>query len=184
MIVGDDDAAGAVGHGVGEDFARVHRAFVRQADGDDAYIDNLMRAVERGAEEVFLLAVGVVADERQHVGGHCDFHALRLDPPAGELDRGEEERRLGVTDARERREVSAADVKAPLVHDPRRLPGERHHVHAGRAFSEQHGEQFLVAQRAGAFGEELFARAVVLRDLADGTAHRLRRLLAGEGCVG
>ena len=67
MIVGDDDAGGAISNGVGKDFARMNRAAVNQADGNDADVQDLVRAVDRGAEEMLLLAVGVVADVRQQV---------------------------------------------------------------------------------------------------------------------
>lgn len=46
MVVGEDDAGGAVGDYVGEDFARVNLASVEQADGDGSSLDNLVRAVQ------------------------------------------------------------------------------------------------------------------------------------------
>lgn len=45
MVVGDDDAGGAVRHGVGEDLARMDGAAINEADGDDSDVDDLVRAL-------------------------------------------------------------------------------------------------------------------------------------------
>jgi len=52
-----------------------------------------------------------------------------------------------------------------------RSDGKRHHVYFGCAFAEQHGEQFLIAQRSGAFAQEFLAWPVGFGDVVDGLAH-------------
>ena len=52
-----DDTCGAVGDGVGEDFAGVDEGAGERADGDDALGDEAIGAVKRQADEVFLLFV-------------------------------------------------------------------------------------------------------------------------------
>ena len=62
MIVGDDDSRSSVGKCIREDFAWMHGAAVNQANRDHADVQNLVRTVDAGAEEMLLLAIGVVAD--------------------------------------------------------------------------------------------------------------------------
>ena len=57
MVVRHDDAGGAIGDSVGEDFARVDQAAGECADGDDALGNEPIGAVKRQADEVFLLFV-------------------------------------------------------------------------------------------------------------------------------
>ena len=45
VVVDEDDAGGAVGDHVCENFARMDGAVVEQADGDHALFDHLVRAV-------------------------------------------------------------------------------------------------------------------------------------------
>ncbi len=46
MVVGDDDCRGAVGQRIGEDFARMNRAAVNQANRNDADVQDLVCAVD------------------------------------------------------------------------------------------------------------------------------------------
>ncbi|MCC8988640.1 MAG: hypothetical protein LM523_13180 [Candidatus Contendobacter sp.] len=89
---------------------------------------------------MLLLAVGVVADVGQQVGRSRDFRAFRLDAAAGELDGRKDQGRLGVTAARKLGKVFGFHVQPFLVNQPRQLGGQRHHVHAGRALTHQHGQ--------------------------------------------
>jgi len=73
VVVGDNDGGSAVGESIGEDFAWMHGTAVDQTDGHHADVQNLIRAVDAGAEEMLLLAVGVVADMREQVAGG-DFY--------------------------------------------------------------------------------------------------------------
>ena len=77
MIVGHDDRRSPVGHRIGEDFARMNRAAVEQADGNDADVQDFVGAVDAGAEEVLLLAVGIVPDVGQQIRRGRDLRALR-----------------------------------------------------------------------------------------------------------
>ncbi len=103
------------------------------------------------------------------------LRAFRLDAAAGEFDGREDQGRLGSTDAGELREVFGFHVQPLLVNDPRQLGGQRHHVHAWRAFADQHSQQFLVAQRCRAFAQELLAGSIGLGDVMDRFAHGLRQ---------
>ena len=60
-----------------------------------------------------------------------------------------------------------------VINEPRQLSGKRHHVHSGRAFSQQHGQQFPIAQRRCALAEQFFSRAVVFGNLERMTRARL-----------
>ena len=56
-----DDASSAVGYGIGEDLARVNQTGGQRADGDDAFGNQSIGAVEREADEVLLPFVTNVA---------------------------------------------------------------------------------------------------------------------------
>ncbi len=57
MVMRDDYTGGAISDGVGKNFARVNQASGERADGNDALVDEPVGAVEREADEVFLLFV-------------------------------------------------------------------------------------------------------------------------------
>ncbi len=80
--MGDDDGSGAVGDGIGEDLARMHLGFVDEADGHDAGGDDFIRAVERDAQKVLLLAVGIMANQWQHIRWKGDFQSFGADAAA------------------------------------------------------------------------------------------------------
>jgi len=73
MVVGDDDGAGSIGQCVSVDLSRMYGTAIDEADRHHSDIQNLVRPVDRGTQEMFLLAVGVVADMWQHVGGSLDL---------------------------------------------------------------------------------------------------------------
>ena len=75
-VVGDDDAGGAVGVGVGEKFARVDETLVERADGDDALFDDVGGAGECDGEKILLLAIGVVLQLTPDIFGAGDFDML------------------------------------------------------------------------------------------------------------
>ena len=56
-----DYRGGPVGYGFGKDFARMNQTSSERADGDDALGNQSIGAVEREANEVFLLFVTNVA---------------------------------------------------------------------------------------------------------------------------
>lgn len=58
----DDDAGGAVGDGVGEDFAGMDETAGESANGNDALGDEPICAIEREADEIFLLFVANVGE--------------------------------------------------------------------------------------------------------------------------
>ena len=58
----DDDAGGAVGDGVGEDFAGMDEAARERTDGDGTFSDETICTVECEADEVFLLFVADVGE--------------------------------------------------------------------------------------------------------------------------
>ena len=64
VVVGDDDAGGAIGDGVGEDFAWVDQASGERADGDDTLGNQAVSPIERKAYKVFLLFVADVGELR------------------------------------------------------------------------------------------------------------------------
>ena len=61
MIMRHDNASGAVGDSIGEDLPRVDEARSERANSDDAFGNQAIGAVEREANEVFLLFVTNVA---------------------------------------------------------------------------------------------------------------------------
>lgn len=71
-----DNARGAVGNGIGENLPRVNQAGGQRADGDDAFGNQSIGAVEREADEVFLLFVTNVAQLLDGFFGTVDNWAL------------------------------------------------------------------------------------------------------------
>ena len=65
MVVSDDNRAGPVGNSVRKYLARMHGATVDQTNGDDPDVQNLVRAVDRGAEKVLLFTVCIMSDLRE-----------------------------------------------------------------------------------------------------------------------
>ena len=51
VVVGDDDPRGAIRKRIGEDFARMNRTAVNEANRNDADVQNFVRPVDRGAEK-------------------------------------------------------------------------------------------------------------------------------------
>ena len=52
-----DNTGGAIAYSFGKDFARMNQTSSERADGDDTLGDEAIGAVEREADEVFLLFV-------------------------------------------------------------------------------------------------------------------------------
>src|SRR3989338_5122836 len=98
MIVGDDDGGGAVGQGVGEEFTGVDLDFVGEADRNDAGGDDFVCAVQSDADQMFLFAVGVVANEGDDVSRERDFKSGGLDAAPGKLHRSQNLHGLGFAD--------------------------------------------------------------------------------------
>src|ERR1017187_5296048 len=105
MVVRNNDAGGTVGNGVSKNFARMNWAAVNQTNRNDTDVQNLVRTVDRGADEVFLLPVSVVADVRQQVGWSLNLRALWLDASSGELDGRQNQRGLRIAHAFKLRQV-------------------------------------------------------------------------------
>ena len=82
MIVGDMIPA-ARSDSASANTSRGEPAPVDQADRHDPNVEDLVRTVDAGAEEMLLLAVRVVADVGQEIGGGLDFCSLGLDAAAG-----------------------------------------------------------------------------------------------------
>lgn len=117
MVVVYDDAGGAVGHRVGEDFAGMDGAAINEADGDHPHVEHFVGAVDGGAEEMFLLAVSVVPDEGQEISRRLDLGALGFDAAARELDRRQNQRSLGGAHAFELRQVFGSHFQPLLVNE-------------------------------------------------------------------
>ena len=66
VVVCDDDTGGAIGDGVGKDFARVYEALVERADMNGTRPNQSRRAVECQRKEIFLTFVSVIS--KQSVG--------------------------------------------------------------------------------------------------------------------
>ena len=95
VVVGDDNAGGAVGDGVGEKFARVDETLVERADGDDALFDDVGGAGECDGEKILLLAVGVVMQLTPDIFGAGDFDMLLNKIATAQLHRGKDLHRFG-----------------------------------------------------------------------------------------
>ena len=61
MIMRHDYRGGPVGYGIGKDFARMNQTSSERADGDNALGNEVISAVEREVQEIFLLLVTNVA---------------------------------------------------------------------------------------------------------------------------
>src|SRR3972149_4126264 len=92
--------AGAVGDNVGKDLARMNRAFVEQANRNNTFFYDLIRAVERDAKKILLLLPGNVGHERQDILGACDPYGILEQMTAGELKGRKDLRGLGKLYAR------------------------------------------------------------------------------------
>ena len=171
VIVGQDDAGGAVGDGVGKDLARVDGGAVEQADGDDADVHDFVGAVDGDAQEMLLLAVGEVADEGQDIGRGGDLEPSGFDAAARKFDGGDDDHRLDVAHAFEVFEVLDLEVQALGVNGLNQVFGEGHDIYSGGTFAEQDGQQLVVFEGGGASGAEFLAWAVVLGDGVERAIH-------------
>lgn len=86
VVVGDDYGGGSFGYHVGEDFPRVDVALVDQANANDPDVHYLVRAVDGDAQKVLLLSVGVVLDQRKHVGRELDLQPFGLNSSPNEFE--------------------------------------------------------------------------------------------------
>ncbi len=86
MVVSDDDARGSVGQRIRENLPRVYRCPVDQPDGHDPNVQDLVRAVDAGAEKMLLLPVRIVAHMREKIGRGLDLRPFRLDAAPGDLE--------------------------------------------------------------------------------------------------
>ena len=100
MIVRHDNTGRAIAYGFGKDFARMNQASSERADGDDAFGYEAVGAIEREANEVFLLFVTNVAQLLDGFFGNVDNWALanfKLPPP--QFKPRHDSRRFGRTKA-------------------------------------------------------------------------------------
>lgn len=72
-VVGGNDAGGAISPCVGRHFSWMSRRSVHEPDGQDADVQDFVCPVRADAEDVLLLAVRMVADERQASAGAVIF---------------------------------------------------------------------------------------------------------------
>ena len=78
----------------------MNRAAVNQANRNNADVQNLIRAVDRSAQEMFLLPIGIVPDVREQVRRGFNLCAFRLDAATGEFNRCQDQRCLCFAQAR------------------------------------------------------------------------------------
>ena len=64
MVVGHDNAAGTIGQRIGKDLPWMNRAAIHQPNGNDSHVQDFVGAVNGNGKEMFLPAVGAMADER------------------------------------------------------------------------------------------------------------------------
>ena len=117
VVVGQDEAGGAVGQDFGKHFARVDRGTVQESHGDDADVQDLVGAIDGDGEEMLLLAVGVVADQRKDISRGGNLEAAGLDATAGKLDGGDDAHCLDGAHAFEVFEVLDGEAQALGIND-------------------------------------------------------------------
>src|SRR5271157_93111 len=180
MIVGDYHSRGTVRERVCKDFARVDGAAVDQTYRNHPDVEDLVCAVDGGAEKMLLLPIRVVPDMWQQVGWRFDLRPLGFDTTPGELDGRQNQGGFGIAHAHKLRQVFGLYFETLLVHEASEFRGERHDIHRRRALAEENGEQFLVGQGCGAFTEKLLPRAVGFGNLVDSFAHNLMPRLTDD----
>ena len=85
MVVAHQDRRGPVRYRIAEYFARMHDGSVEYPYAHYPYSQHLVGSVERDAEKVFLLPVGVVLDQRIYIGRGFYFFVEYAREAASEL---------------------------------------------------------------------------------------------------
>jgi len=83
--VSNDDCAGSVADWIAKYFSRVHLSDIHESNRNDPCGYDLMRAVERNSEEVFLGAIGQVLEQWKCVSGASNLNSLRANPAPREF---------------------------------------------------------------------------------------------------
>ncbi|HUW39406.1 MAG TPA: hypothetical protein VMV90_00230 [Rectinemataceae bacterium] len=122
----------------------MHDGSVHEADRNDPRRDELVRSVERAADETFLLAVGPVRDERPDVarGGHPLF-AETVGPPA-EFERGGHGASLGFAHAAYPPENGEVGDGSGDVQETKHLVGQGLHAFPVHSRADERGYELAV----------------------------------------
>lgn len=151
VVVCEDDGGGAVGDHVSEDFAGVNLAPIEEADGDDAFFDDFICAVERDADEVLLLLPGNVDEQRKRVGGSQYPHRFLRQMPPGEFKSCENLPRLRRPHAVDGSEVRLRNFCLLPLNDPGYVFRHCPDIMAMDSPAEDDLDKFFVRQGSGAF---------------------------------
>ncbi len=162
MVVGEDDGRGPFDDGIGKDLAGVYVTLIDETDGHHPRAHYLVGAVEGDDDEVLLLAVGVVLNQRQDVRRVFDPDTFRPDPPTHKLEGRGDQGSLGRAHALDIQEVGGGDVDTLSVDDRDDPAGQGHYVMFLRAPSQNDGEQILIGQGTRAQLNEPLTRALLL----------------------
>ena len=170
MIVKEDDRRGAAARRGAKHFARMDDAGVERADGDDRGTQHAMLGVEQqDAELLDWLRAELGHQEQGRVVGRQNLGALaaRADEraPAG-FDRRHQLSGAGAADAGQAAQLVGRAAREAVHAADRREDGIGQLEGTGvrTAVAQDDGEQFVVAQAAGAEAIQFFARAIVRRN--------------------
>ena len=184
VIVGYNHRRSAVGDGIGKYFARVDMSLIHQTDGYGAHRDYFIRSVERDAEEVFLFAVGQVADEGEHLGREGNPEPLRADAASGELDRRGDQRRLGLPHSFDLLQLLHIRMRAALVQCLEDPACHREHIMGFGAAAQKDGDELDIGERRRAFAQKLLPGPLALGHLRNSLSHGFRPSpFAGRGSL-
>ena len=114
-----------------------------------------MGAVEREREEVFLLAVGVVANEGDDVGGKPDTVRAGAENPPGKLEGRGDQAALRGSEPGDEAQVLQVGPAGGLIEYREYLLGQAMHGFAARAGTQEYGQKLPVCEIRGAVGCQL-----------------------------
>lgn len=75
----------AVGDYIGENLPWMNRTFIKKADGDHTFFDDLVCAVERDADEIFLLFSSNIGYQGENILGDNDLDSVPKQVPPREF---------------------------------------------------------------------------------------------------
>lgn len=151
VIVRDYDAGCPVRQNIGEDLTWMNRAAIYQAYGNHSNIEYFVCSVDCYGEEMFLLAISEMSDQRENIGGGCNLYTIRFDTPPGKLNGRKDQRSFRFSDAVEADQIIRLYIQSLLVNDSGELACQSHYIHLRCPFPQQNGEKFLIGERRRAF---------------------------------
>lgn len=168
VVVRENHRRSPVGERVGKDFTGMNLALIEQADGDDAFLNDFVGAIECDTDKMLLQFAPNILQQGQHVLRFCDFDGVTDQVPPGQLECGQNLRGLGQTHAGNTFQMIESQLRAVFPDFFGHITGDDRHVPPGHSHAENARDEFLISQRGRAPFFQFLTGPILFVDFCDG----------------